>query len=778
MDPETLHSFRAQIHDWIEQRLAAGRYPFRRVETCPELFCEQGVEIPDLVLWINRSSCLAGAVLLMPPRPDAECLRRGRRAAEALGLANFVLWSAREVSIWSVDETADAPVETLELSALPTVTAQAFEAVLDQLLSRLKLFAVSGLTPRGDHPPHYFANLCRLALDEVLPTQWEVSRTSAGGTCSDAWADRASREKAWLTLWRLLLLLAEERLPSSLQPHRLEQVMTYALDDFTLPPETGLIIGSGEPALAEEASIGFYHLGNRLKQLGWACDRGKAAKTIIILLRHAADVFGLFGQSHAAPEAEQSLTVNCAWPQPPHNQAVVAVAPYRAGMDLFLILQGSEPSRTQATSITDLTGHPLPPRAVAYLADRSIPSQQDRSRRLLKLREVWPNHRFSFPAGSPTWVWEGLHLAGLLPAPASLQLILEPGWAWVPGVETLWNYLLKRHRLAGCAATGEGLILLNFASPADEDVLDLSRRDGAVRMPHDTVDLRSPALLNFCLHCHRDALELVQSGQLRLCHELPEGGLAGQRINEIFLFLRSSLGLHILQHQWGQRNPPPLSKLPEILARTSVLLPGEDVLAAFAVLDWDPEQPEPERSRLDRILQSCWGRLPDVTLEPSTQNVRQAQRIQRSKVRLQVDQTVFVDGIPSFPEDYLRQYFRPELREFSISGPLEPFDSFFDKVFLRTADGSEIQVDSEATARALLVASRLGCATVRLPKDAALVERILTQYLDDLDALWQDLVRECRRQVPARARALSMARTIWKARNLPHIDSLKSSCGF
>ena len=775
MDPETLHSFRAQIHDWIKQRIEAGRYPFRRVETCPELFCEQGVEIPDLVLWINRSSCLAGAVLLMPSRPDTANLRRGKRAAEALGLTYFVLWSARDVSIWSIHQLGEAPLETLELPALPAVTAQDFEATLDHLLSRLKLFAVSGLMARADLPPAYFANLCRLALDEVLPAQWEVSRISADGTCSDHWAERASRDKAWLTLWRLLLLLAAERLPPSLQPHRLEQVMTYAFDDIPLPPGSGLVIDSGEPALSAEASVCFFHLGNRLKQLGWGIDRSKAADTIAILLRHAANFFGIFIPPLLPPGADVNLTVHCAWPHLRNSQAmVVAAAPYRAGMDLGTIMRDAEPPKIQATSVTELPGNPVSAQVIAYLADPARPAPEDRSRRLLKLREVWPNHRFSLPPGTPTWVWEGLHLTGLLAAPASLRLILGPDWAFLPGVEIFWDYLLKRHLLASGAETDEGLIRLTFVPPGEQDVLEISRRDGPVLMPRETIDLRSPSLLHFYLKCHREALGLVQTGQLRPCYGRSGEDLSEPRLKEIFLFLHSSLGLHILQHQKGAPNPPSLDKLPETLTETTLLLPTEDVFAAFAVLDWNPGQKTPERHRLDRILHSCWGKLPAVGIAAAIHTTRKAQRQQRHRIRSEVEATVFVDGIPRFPEDYLRQHFRPELQEFSIPGLLEPFDSFFGKFFLRTADGSEIQTDHEATARALLVASRLGRTTVQLPNNPALAEQILVKYLDDMNALWRSLVRECRRQVPTRTRALSLARRIWKERGLPGIDSLKS----
>lgn len=775
MDQPTLNSFRARIHDWVQQRLETGRYPFRRIEACPELFCDQGVEIPDLVLWINRSSCLAGAVLLIPTKTDEESRRRGKRAAQALGLANFVLWSARNISIWSVDQQNDTPIETLELSSLSAVTAQDFETILDQLLSRLKVFAVSGLMARETLPPGYFANLCRLALDDLLPAQLEVSRISVDGTCSDNWAERVAREKAWLTLWRLLLLVSEERLPPRFQPHRLEQVMTYTLADFDLPQETGLAIDSEEPELSEEASICFHHLGNRLKQLGWEDDRERAAASVAILLHRAAIFFGVAVPPLAESPAETSLTVNLADPRMFATPALVAAAPFRAGMDLLAALRRTQPQTIQASSVTELHEISVPTETTAYLSDRSIPDVEDRSKRLLKLRKVWPNHRFSLPADSPTWVWEGLHLTGILSDSASLQLMLAPQWAFDSGVKIFWRYLLKRHQLASCRVTDGGLTFLNFAPPGEEGGPELMRREGPVRLERDIAVTQSPALLNFCLLCHREILELVQSGQLRPWHGLLEGDLFRQRTKEIFLFLHTSVGLHILQHLLNKTEPPSLGKMPEALVEASLLLPGEDILAAFAALDWMPGQKQPERSRLDRILRSCWGKLPAVSMATPDQSKHKIRNKDRHKLRLQIAESVFIDGIPRFPEDYLRQYYRPALQNFLIPGPLQPFDRFFGKFFLRTEDGAEIQADDEATARALLVTSRLGRETVQLPRDATIGEQILSKYLDDMEALWRTLVRECRRQVPVRAQALSMARSVWKEQRLPRIDSLTSA---
>ena len=101
MKADFLPLFRRHLLAWFEARLADGRTPFRRVEERPPLLTEGGA-LPDLVLWINRDSLLAGALILIPEKPDPGTLRQGAITAAALGLTQFITWEAQAVNLWQV----------------------------------------------------------------------------------------------------------------------------------------------------------------------------------------------------------------------------------------------------------------------------------------------------------------------------------------------------------------------------------------------------------------------------------------------------------------------------------------------------------------------------------------------------------------------------------------------------------------------------------------------------------------------------------------------------
>ena len=205
----------------------------------------------------------------------------------------------------------------------------------------------------------------------------------------------------------------------------------------------------------------------------------------------------------------------------------------------------------------------------------------------------------------------------------------------------------------------------------------------------------------------------------------------------------------------------------EVLCSLNLLLPAPDVLGAFALLDWQSGQPVPDQSRLDRVLHSCWGNLPDIHAARYEQTERKTDQLNLQKLRKEIADVVFVDGLPLFPEHYLMHHYRPELCSFSIPGPLEHYASFFNRIFLRTTDGTEIELDNEPTAQALLILSSMNRQSVELPTDLTLMEEILSRYRADLEKLWNSLLRECRRRIPVRQQAFSAARKIWKDHNLP-----------
>jgi hypothetical protein len=770
MDHQTLRTFRKQLYTWIESRLETGRYPFRRVEKNPEIICASGIESPDLVLWINRDSCLAGGIILLPPRHAPSCIQRGADIAAALGLTNFVLWNAHEVTLWRTRQQAIEQLATLELAPVQKLSACDFERMLDQLLARLKLLAVTGTAETNALPAHYFANLCKITLQNVLPGQTVANRMTAAGSFPDSWVAKITDQKIWLTLWRLLFLLERDRLPPSLQPNRLEHAMSYAMAALAEEEVCRCFLSEPtEPALTEEASIGFHQLANRLQQLGWPLETNRTASTIKVLLENSETTFGI--SSAPAPWAPgvTDLAVNYALPVEYANCRLVAPKVYLAGWNLLAHLSSRAPTGQQAGTVYEMRCSSPPVHIVAHLQDSSIPSSAERGRRLMGLREVWPHHRFNIPWEMPSWSWDALHLAGQAAPDANFQLCVPADWHYAPGANLAWTYLLKRLQLLVYAQTGDGHFLLRFGKPDEDESFYVSRHDGQVRIARDLVSVWTPGLLHVCLMCDTEILRLFLDGCLR---PYPAGNEHGpdKVVEAAWLFYHSTPGRHIWRYQAGNRPLPEFDQFANTLCVLKALLPAPDVLRAFILLDWTPGEKVPERERLDRVLRACWENIPELSIvEPATSR-NKTRRHNQQKVRREIADLVFRDGVPRFPEHYLMRHYRPALRSYEIPGPLEYLNSFFGRVSLRAPDGSEIVLDDEQTAKALLLVSHANRQTVQLPAEASLTEQILNQYLADLETLWATLLGECRRRIPLRQQALSAARRIWKGKNLPTHD--------
>jgi hypothetical protein len=293
MDPSLLQQFRQQLASWIEARLESQRLPFQRLELCPRTLTDQGRLVPDLVLWINRDSQLAGSMILLPDIVNAQVLSEGVSLANALGLGHFTTWAAREVSIWNVSSGEVTLLDDFDLPPANRITPDDFQQTLDDLLERLKVVTVTSAPPTATYSEHYFANLCLRNLQEMAPGLTISARLTAGRTADDEWVRQAPREKAWMSLWRLLFLLQQKRLPPGLQPDRLEFAIHYALSDLIKNQQPWLAIQEGEPPLPEDDAVRLHHLAGRLRQLGWPHNDQHAEEMVSLLINEAAHRFDL-----------------------------------------------------------------------------------------------------------------------------------------------------------------------------------------------------------------------------------------------------------------------------------------------------------------------------------------------------------------------------------------------------------------------------------------------------------------------------------------------------
>lgn len=655
MPADFLPQFRRQLHTWLERYLADGRTPFRRVEETPRILTASGAAWPDLVLWINRDSMLAGAMILIPAQPDLNYLAEAAELAGSLGLRQFVTWEARVVNL---REVRNGNAEVLTSWPLPdagTVQASDFSAIFSALLNELMQRAVSAALQPSALPATLFANLCYQSLLAIQPLLYERSRIMAGIAQSDDQARRRARDKGWMTIWRLLVLLWHDRLPPGVDPERLDRALAYAVIDLPVSDECRrwLAPEPGELPLPEPAAVRCHQLSGRLTQLGWRNDPSRAAATVTLLVAEVCRDCGARPLDNLAGLSTTDLLVGYL-PPATNRSAVILPGPCLAGMTIrgeFIGTTGFHPTWTEVTDLPE-TFQPL--RIMAWLGNHTIPSGADRRRRLAALRKPWPYRRFPLPAAAPAWMWDALHLGGIVDPCGELSLTLPVGWDTAPGAGILWQALAERLAPIDLTDNNNGGQMLRWRS------------------------LETPATC-FIITC---------SGQ-------PELKVSGNGLT--------------------------LADLTEAISRGQKPLTGNRTPA---------------------------GQRQSASAEA-------------------IAAEVFRDGLPRFPQDYLRRIDLPPLREYPSGGVFRQEFAFFGRIRLVDEHGTVVEVDDEITAEAFLMASREGQKKVSLPIDPLLTCKLVAAYRADLERLWQHLVKECRRHQTRPRTALNLARKLWQERGLP-----------
>jgi len=237
----------------------------------------------------------------------------------------------------------------------------------------------------------------------------------------------------------------------------------------------------------------------------------------------------------------------------------------------------------------------------------------------------------------------------------------------------------------------------------------------------------------------------------------------------IFLFTRSSLGRYLWRVTSGGRPLPRRRALQKELCRRGLPLPDATVLTGLQRLT-GKNGAAAGQAALDREL-SLWLDIPHSLPTAADPARRAADAAPDPSDPDNPDETiarqVFVDGIPLFPEHYLYDYYRPELIEHAVAGPLRIDGEFFDAVTLRTAERGTLQVEGRETARALVLISSVRSGPVALPADRHITTVILERYLDDLRRLRHKLIREIFRQQSDAQAAETLVEKLWKEQRLP-----------
>ncbi|MBE0574333.1 MAG: hypothetical protein IH613_00385 [Desulfuromonadales bacterium] len=767
MDTTLLHQFRQQLATWIETRLSSQRLPFQRLELCPATLTDRGMLTPDLVLWINRDSQLAGSIILLPDIVEDRVLAEGVSLCKALGLGHFTIWAAREVSIWLVVSSQSSLLHSFPLPPANKVTPEDFQRSLDNLLGRLKVITVTSAPSTADYTVHYFVNLCLRNLQELTPGLTISARMSAGETAADKWVEHAPREKAWMSLWRILFLLWKGRLPPGLQPERLELAIHYALTDLTTGQLSWFDLQDSEPPLPEEDAVRLHHLASRLRQLGWPRNDESAEELVCLLLNESAHRFELKTPLLPWDTGELEFWVNCQPPMSLVNCALIAPRAYLAGWAFRTILGRRFGDSAYAEDLQALDMDQHFTSGIAILHETQPLNRKERSDRLIFLRQVWPSRRFDLPGNAPAWLWDALYLAGLISE--ELSLILPHGWHRAPGILNLWAILAERYHLTDIAESASGIQALRFV-PAVRGVTSvrIHRSNLSIDIPANLLAMHKPGTTQVWLKATQQTIELIRNQEMtgiaNHCTDEPKAQSWG-----LFLFLQTRLGKYL----WGlcsdQSALPDFNMASDAVANFGVPVPNENILSDLSVIGSPDTLAIPEQDVLEREFTSIFGSVPTLP-EGSVHVITDAPKARRrsSVPTEEIAVKVFQDGVPRFPEHYLMHIYRPALIHYDLCGPLEIAEEFFGRISLRTPGQDHIiEVSGKIVAEALLLASYGGEAKVSLPEDESILEDLVLHYRSDLKRLWDNLVSECRRVEPHRQAAVRLARRIWQQYGLP-----------
>ncbi len=770
LSPETLRQWTGQLGHWAESFIRGGRSPLRKVETFPALITAEGEFRPPLLFWINRDSCMAGGVVLFPADNDAESMAAGRLCARALGLRYFVTWTRDGVFFWDEGNPPRLRKKQLLPGKNPPA-AQEFQQTLQWLLEEIKLLAVLAAVPSPDLSPCYLANLWRVTLQKTVPLLEQAQRIARSEHYPDSRLPRQlAVDKAYLTLFRLLALCVSDRLPAETQPARLEGAMLEALHHLPRDLARGLAPPPAESLLPEAVGVVYHLLFRRLTQLRAAGDRHRCREALTLLLAHDRLLLG--GRRPPSPPAacRSALWLN---PDQASQSNVPALefgpSALLAGVALQRHLLGLKPV-AQATSLWQIGEDFLPDWIGGSLAECRPLADAERQRLLILLRRSWPNRRLSLPSSSPAWAWQMLHLLGLAAEQALLDLRLPTGWLNSGHGRAILGLLQQHFTVVTLAMVDQETLNLQMTkSPTAGSLSLLIRQDMRRSLEWDWLKSRHTAVFDLALHLPAGLFRLLQNGSL----SFPTDTNWQEKYNEAaFAFTRSSFGRALWQRLGEGRPLPRRATLKQQFLRTGLPLPAAKFLQRLQ-LALESTPPESDRSSLcDQELTLWLGRdllrqVADIKEAWVPAISSGATGDEPANPAGMIAGEVFVDGLPRFPEHYLYDHYRPQLRDYSFTPPLSTGSEFFGRVILSDGAQQTIEVDNPDIATALLLVAAAGRCSVSLPVDSGIAADIVRHYLRDLNSLRQKLNRCCHRHCADPAQAEYLTETLWSDQPLP-----------
>jgi len=752
---DTLEKFSRQIANWAEELLEHGRYPFRKVAASPTIFTPSGEVRPDLVFWINRPSCMAGGVLFFPRNATETCLPEYAEATESLGLSFFTLWNSRDIEIRSTTHPYDLK-ERLTLA--DTSSAIEFRNVLGRLLDSLKPLSVTGAVPPAKLSAWHLTNLCLMTLEAAEPSILEATRRHREPLVLPSPEDR-STNRSWHTLFHLLMLSSFDLLPETVHAERLDRALEIATEALPRHLRESCLCLDPTP-LPDAAAVAFHHLFRRLTQIGWHKDKSRMLTTLEQLLA----ISGKGVTSPVAPsQAKHPLLCNPLHFDHPGACSLLSSPGRLPGLALYRELKELPAATYIATTPFKL---PYSCNGVFDAVDGQLTNPQfapglTTDEPLIHLRVSWPNRRFKPPRMTPTWMLGLLHLLGLASDQASITLQTPGDWPRSDAGHFLLSILQNEVSLNRMTLERESLRVSLTKSPPDDSPLQLQLPGGVRQVEGPWLRESPPTAFALALYLPEEAWSLVQRGDLCFQNhdDMPVSLQPGLR-----LFFASSWG-QLLLSSCGLSDPKPNDSGTWSKTLAWLPLPPRTLLQLLCADDLAALSEDQVHDRVERELTQWFDTKPPQARSSKVRTARSKRLPQND--RLQLLETVFVDGLPRFPEQYLYDHYRPALTTYVLPGPLYFQRRFFNQVELATRDEQLLVADSDLRAHALLLASHSGLHEVQLPEDEAILSDIIARYLSDLEALRNRLIDHCNRHFESAEQARSLAKTLWGQQGLP-----------
>ena len=771
IDPDTLRQFTDQLSHWAESLISRGRSPLRKVETFPSLLTAIGEQRPPLLFWINRDSCMAGGVVLFPEENDAAAMEMGHYCAQALGLRYFITWTRSEVSFWD-DENPPRLRKQLPLTKKARASTRDFQEVLQLLLEEIKLLAVLAAVPPPKLSACYLANMWRttlLAAEPLLNDHYRIARSEDRLAKGDV-PEKLAIGKGFLTFVRLLALSHYNLLPTEMQPHQLEEEIGRALP--TLPPglRQSLAMGDTELALPESVAVRYHLLFRRLTQLRPASDLQRCCQALALLLEQEHPRLGGYAPPFPVPATAATLLLN---PDRVYGTVEPALefasAPLLAGLALQRNLC-SQPAVEQTISLWQAPENFIPNRISGTLADQRLPSPARRNHFQTLLRRSWPNRRFRLPATTPTWIWQLLHLLGMSAIDATIELRLPVGWLVSSYGMIVLELLQEQFTLDQlCDDANNGITLRIEKSVDDDRMTVLVHGDTTRTIEWRWLKARHPSLLPLALYLPDPLFSLLQKDLL--CPPEPQTW-PDDCIEAIFAFTRSALGRAFWKLLGEGRPLPRRALLQNEILRTGLPLPPAKTLdqlqRAMISQSSDSLRQRTFEEELALWLGSDLASLASGSWAEGYDSIS-AETVETDPKELAetITREVFIDGIPLFPDHYLYDYYRPELRKYAFTPPLTRGSEFFGRVELIDRREGRLEVEDLDSARALLLCAAAGMTSTSLPVEGHVTAAIVQRYLTDLQNLHQTLSRSCHRHCSDPQQAETLIEEIWASQPLP-----------